>query len=232
MMPTLDAEALLRCWEAGRNRHPLDRGLLLFALARPEQDPDTLADEPLGARNAALLRLRRSMFGETLRSRVACPECAENLEFELEVARLQGADAGTTIREVSAGARRLRAPTTRDLSAIANVIDPAVACHALLERLHDSVDDLQVEDAAALLAALDVADPCLDVAVAVVCPACEHAWSAAFDPADFLWTEMEVHVRRLLDEVHLVASHYGWDEQRILHMSPARRGAYVARLLS
>ncbi|HEU5135653.1 MAG TPA: hypothetical protein VFU13_10960, partial [Steroidobacteraceae bacterium] len=76
----MDAHAIISCWEQGRRRHPLDRALLLHAAATPDADPETLADRTLGERNAALLRLRQSLFGDALKSCVECPECGEALE--------------------------------------------------------------------------------------------------------------------------------------------------------
>ena len=93
-MTRMDAHSLLACWEHGRRRHPLDRALLLFAAAAPHVDPETLADRPLGERNAALLRLRQSLFGDALKSCVDCPECGEQLEFTLSASSLLAAGAG------------------------------------------------------------------------------------------------------------------------------------------
>ena len=47
----------------------------------------------------------------------------------------------------------------------------------------------------------------------------------------FLWDEVDVRARRLLDEVHALAGAYGWSEQRILALSEARRRAYLDRVL-
>jgi len=87
-MRSPDAHTLLDCWERGRTRHALDRALLLFAVAMPDEDPDTLADRSLGQRNAALLRLRQALFGDELRSCVDCPNCGDRLEFALNAAVL------------------------------------------------------------------------------------------------------------------------------------------------
>ncbi|HEV7822061.1 MAG TPA: hypothetical protein VGO84_12850, partial [Burkholderiales bacterium] len=84
----MDAQALIGCWEHGRTRHPLDRALLLHAAAAPDADPDTLADRPLGERNAALLRLRQRVFGDAVKSCVDCPACSERLEFTLNASTL------------------------------------------------------------------------------------------------------------------------------------------------
>ena len=55
-MAALSCAQLLALWEQGARRHPLDRALLLFAQAAPERTPESLADAPLGACNAALLK--------------------------------------------------------------------------------------------------------------------------------------------------------------------------------
>ena len=80
--------------------------------------------------------------------------------------------------------------------------------------------------------ALDDADPCLDLALDLVCPGCDHAWSAAFDVGGFLWEEIDVRARRLLDEVHALARSYSWSERQILELSETRRRAYLERVLA
>ncbi len=80
--------------------------------------------------------------------------------------------------------------------------------------------------------ALDEADPCMDLALDLVCPACEHTWSAPFDIGAFLWEELDVRARRLLDEVHALARSYSWSERQILELSETRRRAYLERVLA
>ena len=41
---------------------------------------------------------------------------------------------------------------------------------------------------------------------------------------------VEMAARRLLPEVHALASSYGWSEKEILALSPARRRSYIALL--
>jgi hypothetical protein len=233
----MDAEALLVCWEQGRWRHALDRALLLHAAAAPGEDPDALADRTLGERNAALLRLRQRLFGDELKSCVDCPECGERLEFGLSAAALLApfdAPRAANVAEISVAGRRLRLPTTRDLANIAAEPDEANAARRLLERLRvASESDAGCElDPDQLMQALDEADPCMDLAIDLTCPACAHAWSAAFDAPGFLWEEIEARVRRLLDEVHVLACSYGWDEEKILGLSDVRRRAYLDRVLA
>ena len=234
-MPAMDPHALLTCWESGRRRHALDRALLLHAAAAPAEPPDTLADRPVGERNAALLRFRRTLFGDELQSCLACPACGERLEFSLSAeALLAHAPAG--VADVWVDGVRVRMPTTRDLAAIARDPDEASAARRLLDRL---VGDDGASDSSRgavpvdrLTRALDAADLCIDVAIDMTCPACAHGWNAPFDIVDFLWEEIEVRARRLLDEVHVLASAYGWTEAEILRLSDARRGAYLERALA
>ena len=70
------------------------------------------------------------------------------------------------------------------------------------------------------------ADPLAEIALELACPDCAAAWSAPFDIVRFLWSEVEAWAARILDEVHILASHYGWSEADILALSPQRRQNY------
>ena len=231
----MDSHALLLCWEQGRRRHALDRALLLHAAAAPGESPDTLADRSIGERNAALLRLRRALFGDALASCLDCPACGEPLEFSLSAEALLGGGAPPA-SHVSLDGLQVRMPTTRDLANIARESDEASAARMLLERLLDQEAPIDASRIAALAArldaALDAADACLDVSIDLTCPACAHAWNAPFDIVSYLWEEIDVRARRLLDEVHVLASAYGWTETAILGLSETRRAAYIERALA
>ena len=71
------------------------------------------------------------------------------------------------------------------------------------------------------------ADPQTDVRFALACPACGFDWSAPFDVVAFLWAEIDVWANRLLGDVHVLASAYGWSEPDVLAVSPARRRSYL-----
>jgi hypothetical protein len=236
-MTGMDAPSLLACWEFGRLRHPLDRALLMFAAAEPASDPDTLADRPVGQCNAALLRLRRELFGDELKSCVVCPECGEGLEFTLSAdSLLAGAGGHQNSMQsltVTVAGHSIRLPTARDLASISSEPDDSSGARKLLQRLctGDAVE-WSVEVEAQISAALDAADPCMDLALELACPACSHAWRANFDISSFLWEEIDVRARRLLDEVNLLARSYGWSERQILELSETRRRAYMELVLA
>jgi hypothetical protein len=48
-----------------------------------------------------------------------------------------------------------------------------------------------------------------------------------FDMPAYFWSEIQMGARRLLQEVHALASAYGWRESEILMLSAARRRAYL-----
>jgi hypothetical protein len=72
-------------------------------------------------------------------------------------------------------------------------------------------------------------DPQADVQLAMACPACSHEWQLTFDILSFFWNEINAWASRILDEVHTLASAYGWREADILALSPHRRQLYLER---
>jgi hypothetical protein len=70
------------------------------------------------------------------------------------------------------------------------------------------------------------ADPLAEIALELACPDCAATWSAPFDIVRFLWSEVDAWAARTLDEVHVLASRYGWSEGEILALSPQRRQHY------
>jgi hypothetical protein len=228
------AQALLVAWERGRSRHPIDRALLLRALAAPEAEPDGLADEPLGRRNAALLRLRLDTFGSALGAYLDCPRCGARLEIELDASALLATPSGSA-KPVDVAGMVFRPPTSRDLAAI---LGEDVRRRAALRLLRlclvesdEATDDAVLEPILERVeAALEQADPWADFRLDLGCEACGHSWAAPFDIAGFLWEEIDAYAGRLLDEVHLLARAYGWDEAAILGLPESRRAAYIERV--
>jgi hypothetical protein len=229
------ADAVLIAWERGRQRHPLDRALLLYSLAAPEIDPKGLADRPLGERNRALLGLRQALFGDRMSARVDCPACSEPLEFELSASGLL-VDGSTGTERVELDGERFRLPTTRDLGAIAHHRNPDDALRSLVGLLVESTPASERTPDAAWLArletALEAADPQADVSLNLTCSACAAACVVPFDIAGYLWTEVAARAQRLLDEVHCLARAYGWTEREILSLTEERRAAYLDRALA
>lgn len=231
-MRALPGPELLSLWERGARRHALDRSALLAAAARPDWPVEAIADLPLGAVNASLLQLRAACFGPHIDGHADCPQCGQRLAFALDVRHLLACadDDDLAPREAEVAGLRVRAPSLRDLAAVAAESDRERAARQLLARCTLAGDAAQLDDAAlrAVEERLDALDPQADVALALRCVACGYTDLAQLDAGQLLWDEIEAHAQVLLREVHQLASAYGWSEAQILALTPARRAGYLA----
>jgi hypothetical protein len=239
-MRPLAAQELLDAWERGVGEPLVRRALALLAAACPECLPEALARESVGRRDARLLTLREWIFGPRLVSLAACPACGERLETAFDVADIRVAETGdgTEPISLSVAGRELtfRLPNSLDLAALAAGEDLDGARRRLLGRCllaapgepaEAAVERLPEEALQAVADRMAAADPQGDVQLSLQCPACAHAWLAAFDIASYLWTEVDAWARVLLVEIHALASAYGWREGDILALTPRRRRSYL-----
>ena len=215
-----------------------ERGVGLGRWAR--EDSFIVANGPppsaLGARNAALLRLRASLFDRVWPLCSRCPACAADCEFVADCVALAdqvNADAvpGRTAHVDHSGRSiALRAPTVHDLHDIAVLSDVHEAARALLRRCMadgGTLNELDDDAVADLSAQLERLDPGAVVSFALHCPDCGHDWSAAIDVGDALWRELQRAAEQTLIEVDALARAYGWTEREVLGLSPVRRAAYL-----
>ena len=232
-MRSLRAADVLAVWESGAPRHALDRGALLCAWARPDLPPDAVADLPLGIVTAELLRLREVSFGAEIHSHVDCSACGERLSVSLRASDVLQAGDDDAALDVELHGTRLRAPSLRDLAAVADELDAGHATRQLLARcasVGDRPDTKAWPDewVAQAEEALERLDPNADIALDMQCQACGQHSMAQLDASTLLWDEIDARARSLLSEVHLLARAYGWSEAEILSLTPARRAAYLS----
>jgi hypothetical protein len=229
----LSSADFLNLWERGLRLHSLDQGLLTLGEAFPEASSDTLADWPLGRRNRTLVELRSSCFGPRLEGWVACPACAEKLEFDLDGRALVGLEASEDpipSEPIVVKGHSFRVPTSRDLARVARDPDPGRGAIYLLESCRLDSAEAPVwseEDLEEVGESMARADPLAEILLTLKCPACGSEWAEALDIAAFLWAEIEARAKRLLWEVHTLASSYGWSEREILLLSEHRRAHYL-----
>jgi hypothetical protein len=230
-MLALSDSQLLELWERGVSLHPLDRALLVLGATR--ENPSNLADWPLGRRNQALAELRCSCFGPNLQAWISCSHCDERLEFEVEVPALlkshqngeQPCDEPVVINGHS-----FRRPSSRDLARAALVSDPHTAAIDLLEacRINNGASSVWSDaDLDKIGEQLAIADPLAEIRLQFNCPMCGNQWEETLDFAAVLWSEIEAQAKRVLLEIHALASVYGWTEKDILSLSSNRRLLYL-----
>ena len=238
-MRPLSAPELLDIWEAGARQPLAARALWLLSAAQPDTSYEALAQLPIGERDAQLLALHEGLFGAQLSAVAACPQCGERLQLALNRSDLDlsaGAAPGPLALEFDRYSIRYRLPSSADLLALTGCDSVEAGRRLLLSRCIQSVccdgGDQAVEALpdgviAALTAHMAQADPQADLQLDLSCPACRHRWLAAFDMITFLWNEIDSWARRMLREVHALASAYGWSEADILSMSATRRHLYL-----
>ena len=232
-MADTEVSRWLQVWETCAAQPPALAALHLLRAGCPAADASTLAALSPGRRDALLLDLREALFGPELACTGACPACAQRLEFGFGVADLRApalADPGADLRLEHAGRSvRFRLPTALDIARVASLADARRARDALIEAcvIEAGADGLPDDLVARIAQAMAEADPQAAPTVALSCPSCGHAWEAAFDIAAFLCRELDAWARRQLLDVHLLALRYGWTEDDVLALSPARRRAYL-----
>jgi hypothetical protein len=251
-MRPITASELLGLWENGLSQPAWQRALSLLAAMLPDSTWDNLADLPLGQRDAHLLDLRVGLFGPRFSSLAVCPSCAERLELSFAVDDIrarEGLPLSAGESQHSGGGLSLvdgdyqvafRLPNSRDLAEISRLTDPALAKLTLFERClisaekegkSQKISDLPEPIIASVIDRMAEADPQGRVLINLTCPACANQWQADFDIFSFLWAEVDAWAQRLLREIHLLASAYGWPEADILALSPRRRQAYLQMVM-
>ncbi len=239
-MRALSVPELLGVWESGLAQGPVARALNLLAAAFPGTPRDTLANWSIGQRDSSLLTLREWTFGPRIASVAVCPQCGQRVELAFDVSAVRADTVAEPVAEVALSVAgyelQVRPPNSADAAAIAAEPGAEQRRRLLFERCliairHDGQagvpSELPAETIDAVSERLAEADPQADIRLNVSCPSCGKAWQAVFDIVDFFWTEIEAWALRILRDVHVLASAYGWREKDILALSPARRQFYL-----
>jgi hypothetical protein len=249
-MRAISASQLLEIWERGLSQSPLQRALVLLAAAYPESSPEALSALPIGQRDNRLISLREVTFGPKLQSLATCPACYERLELNFEVADLRTVrsspgdeitdEPGETFSlSVDSFDLTFRLPNSQDLAMVSKETvgdyHSELLGRCLIEAKKNgkqvAVAQLPEKVVEAIENRMAAADPQANLQIDLTCPVCEHRWQAAFDIFSFLWAEIDTWAQRILRDVHVLASNYGWHEQDILAMNPLRRQIYLEMIL-
>lgn len=153
------------------------------------------------------------------------------MEFELDGRALaRRDDDGTSHESVMFNGQGFRLPSSRDLAEVAGETDSRAAAIRLLERCRASATKPLAwteDDVERVGEQMALADPLAEIRIALRCPACGNESAETLDIVSFLWEEIQARAKRLLWEVHAIASAYGWTESQVLSLSPARRSHYL-----
>lgn len=242
-MQQLSASNILNIWEIAISLSPSERALTMLTLACPDMTGDDLSALPIGQRDGLLLNIREKTFGSRLSGFTQCPKCCEGIELSFSTEDIRANQGPPAAREnrsfelADADIRvRFRLLDSRDLVAVKQSKDSRGAAVLLADRCILEVSrggepigltDLPIAVLNRVAACIIESDPLTEVLLDLHCPACGHTWRMLFDIESFLWAEISAAAKRLLREVHVLASVYGWSEADILSMSTARRHLYL-----
>jgi hypothetical protein len=240
MCPVLTPAGLLDAWERQVDRGWSARATELLTTARPEPDAGGWASRTVGERDSGLMLLRKELFGDVVVALATCPACGVDTELSFSMSALiesgredELADLLVTLDDYAVELRPLR---VADLDLASSAPDLATArstlarcavetatrrgrpleADALPEAVLDAVDER-----------LAASDPAADILFSLSCASCGAGWEEQFDIVSFLWAEIDAWAVRTLDDVHSLASAYGWTEQDVLSLGERRRQAYL-----
>jgi hypothetical protein len=188
-------------------------------------------------REYLLIRLRAMLTGPRMWVRLGCPSCAEEMELELALdelpvtrrparARYYPFDGGVELRLPNGGDQEWAAASglvgKAELRArlLARCARPTARARAAAARL-DARRAERIEERMRELAP-DVT-PELDAA----CPHCASPLTSEIDLPFVILSEIGAAMRRIEEDVHLLAWNYHWSEGEILRLPRPRRDAYL-----
>jgi len=90
--------------------------------------------------------------------------------------------------------------------------------------------DATPDDEPTLAHALSELDPLVALTVSCACPVCGSANDVRVDLEEIVLARLRRRQRMLLDDVHTLASRYGWTEAEVLAVPSHRRAQYVAMI--
>ena len=220
---------LLAAWDATAALSPHTRGPALLDLARPSAE--TALDLPLGEMTRLLAAVCAEAFGARVAAVVGCRGCGTQLDVDLDLARLAGAEPARYEPESMVGNMTVRTPTARDLVAAEHCADPAAEvvrrCVRDGEGAPAALDDLGETELAAVDAELDRRAGSFLPSVGGQCPVCSQPVHAALDTAALTWAQVRAKAGRLLGDVADLAAAFGWTEAEVLALPEHRRAAYL-----
>jgi hypothetical protein len=181
---------------------------------------------PVGDVDVLVAELRRGSIGDALVAEASCAECGARVDVHFSLADLiaherprrsrlaeREPDGWWTLDGV-----RFRAPTAADVLACADTADLVRRC---VEGTSEPRALRRIERALELVA------PTLHSVGAGICPECGCEVAVDVDARSLCLDELRLLAGSVLEDVHLLAGAYGWDEATVLALPSSRRQAYA-----
>ena len=189
---------------------------------------------PIGDLDLLIVSRRREILGNAFVAEGSCPGCTAPVDVHLSLAEFARHHRPRTTRAAlpapEPGWWRLRArevtfrlPVAADVLAVAGQADARLL---LEQRCVRGGHDARARQMASR--AMSVLGPALRAEVAGVCPECSADVALDVDARELCLTELRFLANSVLDDVHVIATAYGWPEAAILGLPSSRRTRYAA----
>jgi hypothetical protein len=198
-------------------------------------DPGSAVNLTASDRDRLLASVYMRTYGPCIESTVRCEHCGDpfDLDFSLHelVDGLRDMDRTAAVEKEPAGVfklpdgRRFRLPTGEDEYAVWH-LPPDKAESELLARC--VVEGDPTVEPEAVQAAMREVGPVLDLDLDARCPECGEIQIVHFDIQSYLLTALKSERKQLSQEVHRLATAYGWSLPDILGLARSQRRTYVA----
>lgn len=188
---------------------------------------------PVGDVDALVSELRGEALGDRMIAEGRCPACSApiDVQFSLQAfrehRRPRSARGATPAAqpgwwELARHETAFRLPTAGDVVAVAEAEDPAVELAARCVRGAGGRATVRAAERAMARMAPTLCDE-----VQGRCADCAATVTLDVDVRELCLQELRFLACGVLEDVHVLASAYGWDEQRILELPVRRRAAYA-----
>lgn len=225
----MNAADVLTWWEQGRTLPALQRALWYLQNQDPQQSWERLLELPIGERDRRLFALRSRLFGPSLHVFTTCPHCQLELAFSFDSEQLCGNGAENQTAAFEFDGAKVRLLNTADQLTISRMPEDQVQ-QFIMENCVHVRDGQDIPSLDGIIDAMVQQDPLAEILLQMQCEQCGHQWPLLLDIVSFFQQELDDYARSLLQQVHILASAYGWSEQEILSLSTKRRLTYMEML--
>lgn len=196
-----------------------------IALLNALLEDGSAADFVAADRDRLLAALHLQAFGDRIESTLTCAKCQQPFDLHFSLRGLiDSIDARTPSaqwkalgdgRFENADGGTIRLPTGSDELAVADL--PANEVEQMLRTRADWPDDDVLDEVA----------PLVDLELVAPCAECRHPHTIRFDIQSYFLTALASERKRLLAEIHRLATAYSWSLAEILSLTRNDRRAFV-----
>lgn len=230
MWDVFPAQVAVRTWESACSAPPPARAAALVAACGHAGSPQEAMGHAACDVAEAAAAWYRDHVGGAVEGVLACDACGTSMEVAVPVSLFLGRRPPAlrrTIEWVGGGPVTVRSLSLADLLAAAAAPSPVALLRARSVMPPHDAGELPEHVRAEVDAAAEVLAGAADTIVESPCPQCAHPVAGSIDITEFLWQHVAEQAERLLNQVAALAAAFGWSEEAILALEPARRAAYL-----